>query len=101
MARYKGFTKLEISQKLHEIGKKYGRDTEQQLIDFINNADKPYISISNNICFRDFGSFGSYLQLLDNLGLEYKWTEPGYYAEAFSELFDIDYCEHDIILALK
>lgn len=101
MARYKGFKKIDIINKLEAIKKAYGINVYNILIDFIKESDKPYLSYSKNICFRSFGSICIYDSLITELNLNYNWPSPGLRAESTNKLFDIEYVEHDIILALK
>ena len=100
MSRYTGFTKQDIINKLDLISKN-NKEYAQILRDFINVSSDQYISASKKICFRTWGPINYYYMLINKLNLQMKWLEAGLSATAESELFSIDWVEHDIILALN
>ena len=59
-----------------------------------------YISHDNKQCYRVFGNIASFQDLCQQANLEWKWIGD-FQITAKGSDFELEYCEHDIILAFE
>lgn len=67
----------------------------------IDDCKHPYISVSNNVCFRFMAPFNYYRLLCETLKINFDWECAGLSATAHGNGWDLDWVEEDIILALN
>lgn len=60
---------------------------------------REYTAVSGKRCYSTFGSLAWYFLKCAEVGIDSKWTGD-FLHEAQGNGFALDYCEHDVILAL-
>ena len=80
----------------------YIPNTKEQeiLVDLAMSSSQPYISASLNYCYRSYGSFAYYSLLCEQLNIKIKCVSSGLSYEAKGNGYELEWVEHDIILAL-
>ena len=78
------------------------RITENEFLeDFIKNAHSQHISHKGQQCYTQTSELNYYFLQCEKLGITPKIIKSGLYYTAKNKHFEIDWCEHDFILALK
>ena len=79
--------------------------TKEEILAFMKEswgeeAVTEYISHDGKQCYRVFGSIIHFQDLCERAHIEWKWVDD-FKMDAKGSDFELEYCEHDIILAFE